>query len=97
MRVSLAPGIDILAGSGEMLAEWMPLLQPVSCGGTVLLSGYLAGPVLYVPTSAELPDGGYEVNEFQKRFASIGQFDPDISRLVVSAAQRLFDPNMATT
>jgi hypothetical protein len=95
MRVGLAPGIDILAGSGEMLAEWMPLLKPACRGGTVLLSGCLAGPALYLPTSAEVKDGGYEVTGFQQLFALVGEFHPDISRLVVSAAERLFDPAMA--
>jgi hypothetical protein len=97
MRVSLAPGIDILAGSGEMIAEWMPLLRPVSRGGTVLLSGYLAGPALHVPTSAEPLDGGYEVKGAQQNLGLDGEYDPDISQLVVSAAQRLFDPNIAIT
>jgi hypothetical protein len=95
LRVTLARGLHILAGSGEMLAEWMPLLQPAACGDTVLLSGYLAGPALYVPTSAELQDGGYEVKGFQRDFGLDGEFLPDISRLVVSAAKRLFDPVMA--
>jgi hypothetical protein len=94
-RVSLAPGLDILAGSGEMLAEWMPLLEPACRGGRVLLSGYLAGPALYIPTSAELQDGGYEVNGFQKGHGLDGEFHPEISRLVVSAAERLFASPMA--
>jgi hypothetical protein len=95
VRVSLAPGIDILAGSGEMLAEWLPLLEPLCRGGAVLLSGYLAGPVLYVPTSAELPDEGWEVKGFQPLFGLDGDYDPDISRLVVSAAEHLFDADIA--
>jgi hypothetical protein len=95
MRVALAPGLGILAGSGEMLAEWTPLLEPAGRGGTVLLSGYLAGPPLYVPTSSELPDGGYEVTISEAVFGLDGEYDPDISRLVVSAAGRLFDPVMA--
>jgi hypothetical protein len=92
LRVSLARGLDILAGSGEMLAEWMPLLEPAGGGGRVLLSGYLAGPTLYIPTSGDIQDGGYEVNGFQKGLGLDGEFDPDISGLVVSAAERLFAP-----
>jgi hypothetical protein len=95
LRVTLARGLDILAGSGEMLAEWAPLLEPACRGGTVLLSGYLAGPVLYVPTSDELRDGGYEVEGFQQGFGLDGEFDPDISRRVVSAAERLFEAETA--
>jgi hypothetical protein len=94
-RVTLARGLDILGFNGEMLCEWMPLLEGVS-GGTVLFSGYLAGPALYVPTSAELPDGGYEVTGFQKPFGLDGEFHPNISRLVVSAVERLFDADETT-
>jgi hypothetical protein len=95
LRVTLARGFDILAGSGEILAEWSPLLERVCRGGTTLLSGYLAGPALYVPTSAEVSDGGYEVKGFQGKFVLDGEYDPDISRLVLSAVERLFDRDMA--
>jgi hypothetical protein len=78
-----------------MLAEWAPLLQPARRGGAVLLSGYLVGPALYVPTSAELPRGGYEAKELKRVLAVNGEFDPNILRLVVSAVERLFDPAMA--
>jgi hypothetical protein len=88
-RVTLAPGFDILACNGEMLCEWTPLAQSVA-GGTVLFSGYLAGPALYVPTSVQLPEGGYEVTRFQKSFGMDGTFDPDISRLVLSAMAELY-------
>lgn len=89
-RVTLARGIEILACSGEMLCEWMPLLRRVS-PGTVLYSGYAAGPPLYIPTSAELADGGYEVTGFQSGLGLDGEFHPDISRLVVSAVERIFE------
>jgi hypothetical protein len=95
LRVTLAPRFNILAGSGEMLAEWSPLLEPVCRGGTTLLSGYLAGPALYVPTSAEVSERGYEVKGFQKKFVVDGEYDPEISRLVLSAVEHLFDRDIA--
>jgi hypothetical protein len=88
-RVSLGPGIDMLACNGEMLCEWMPLLQCVAVG-RVLCSGYLAGDALYVPTSSEIPKGGYEVTGFQKSFGLDGEFHPEISRIVVAAVEQLF-------
>jgi hypothetical protein len=89
LMVTLAHGLGVLACSGEMLCEWMPLFERI-IDDKVLVSGYLAGSPLYVPTSAELPDGGYEVNEFQRWFGS-GEFHPDISRLVVSVVEGFFD------
>jgi hypothetical protein len=47
------------------------------------------------PTSAELQDGGYKMNGFQRGLGLDGEFHPEISRLVVSAAERLFAPAMA--
>jgi len=57
----------------------------------VLLSGYLAGPALYVPTSPQIEEGGYEVTGFQKPFGRIGKFDGDISRRVLAATRSLYD------
>jgi len=88
-RVSLGPGLDILACNGEMLCEWTPLLHFVGTG-RMFCSGYLAGDALYVPTSSEIPEGGYEVTGFQESFGLDGEFHPDISRLVVAATGRLF-------
>jgi hypothetical protein len=88
-RVAFAPGFDLLACNGEMLCEWTPLAESV-IGGTVLFSGYLAGPALYVPTSAQLPEGGYEVTDFQQWFGIDGTFDPDISRRVLSTMAALY-------
>jgi hypothetical protein len=88
-RVSLGPGLDILACNGEMLCEWTPLLHYVGAG-RMFHSGYLAGDALYVPTSSEIPEGGYEVTGFQESFGLDGEFHPEISRLVVAATGRLF-------
>jgi neutral ceramidase len=87
-RLSLAQDVDILAFNGEMLGEWMPLLDSVA-PSHVLYSGYAAGPALYVPTSQQIPEGGYEVLGFQKGFGLAGAFNPDITRDVLSATRRL--------
>lgn len=88
-RVTLAPAVELLASNGEMLCEWAPLARSVA-GDTVLLSSYLAGAALYVPTSSQIPEGGYEVTGFQEPFGIDGTFDPDISRLVLSAMAGLY-------
>lgn len=89
-RVRLAPALEILASNGEMLCEWTPLVQSIT-RGTVLFSSYLAGAALYVPTSSQIPEGGYEVKGFQESFGIDGTFDPDISRLVLSTMAGLYD------
>ncbi|MBV9251617.1 MAG: hypothetical protein JO227_20520 [Acetobacteraceae bacterium] len=88
-RLSLAGDLDILAFNGEMVCEWLPLLEPVTTGN-VLFSGYLTGPAMYVPTSSQIPEGGYEVTGFQELFGVEGTFSPDITQRVVSAVDRLW-------
>ena len=88
-RVSLGPDLNILASNGEMLCEWVPLLRSVEPRRT-FCSGYLAGDALYVPTSEQIPEGGYEVTGFQETFGLDGEFHAEISRLVVAAIGRLF-------
>jgi len=88
-RLSLAKDLDILAFNGEMLGEWMPLLDSV-VPDHVLYSGYAAGPALYVPTSQQIPEGGYEVTGFQKGFGLAGSFNPDITLEVLSATRHLY-------
>jgi hypothetical protein len=88
-RVSLGDDLNILGFNGEMLGEWMPLLSSVITG-KVLFSGYMAGRALYVPTSPQIPEGGYEVTGFQNAFGLDGEFDPDISEKVTSATAALY-------
>ena len=88
-RVSLGRSLSILAFNGEMLGEWTPLLKSIATGST-LYSGYLAGRALYVPTSPQIQEGGYEVTGFQAAFGLNGEFHPDISGRVVSATGCLY-------
>src|SRR6185312_12858079 len=85
LRIILSQGLEVLACNGEMLGEWVPEFERVT-KGTVVLSGYMAGEALYVPMSAQLPEGGYEVDAFKSRFGLEGGFNPDITQMVLSAA-----------
>jgi len=89
VKVSLSQDLHILAFNGEMVGEWLPLLQSIT-SGNVLFSGYLAGSAIYVPVSSQLPEGGYEVTGFQEAFSLDGGFSPDISQRVVSAVGDLW-------
>jgi len=89
-RVTLAPGLEILASNGEMLCEWMPLAQSAA-GDEVMFSSYMAGAALYLPTSSQIPEGGYEVTGFQAAFGLDGTFDPDISHRVLTTITGLYN------
>ena len=86
--ISFGFGVNILAASGEMLGEWLPLIDSLIPAHT-LVTGYLGGQCLYVPPSSVIPDGGYEVDGFQKYFGMNGAFCPDISEKVINTIMKL--------
>jgi len=80
----LGSRLSLLALSGEMLAEWMPLLgDPISRG--VWPTGYLAGRPTYVPPRHVIEEGGYEAEGFKTYFKLQGAFAEDIDRVVTEA------------
>jgi len=89
--IQITKRLGILACNGEILGECEPLLgtfpQPV-----VVKTGYLSGQSLYVPTSRQLAEGGYEVDGFKEYFCLCGSFHPDITQLVQAAARKLAVP-----
>ena len=86
--IRLGEQMAILAGNGEILGEWDPLLGPFR-QEILIKTGYLAGDALYIPTSHQLPEGGYEVDGFQHYFGLSGSFDPDITRRTQAAVRTL--------
>jgi hypothetical protein len=85
LRLSDENGSEVVLGSFDtLLPRWH--------GPAIRLFGR-TGPVY--TDLGRASDGGYEVEEFQRHFGLDGEFHPDISGLVVSAAARLFDPDMA--
>jgi hypothetical protein len=70
---------SMVVSSGELVGEWLPLLNIES---TSIATGYGAGRPLYVPTSAQLEEGGYEVEGFQMPFGLCGSFSEDIDSSV---------------
>ena len=86
--IRLGQPLSVLAGNGELLGEWDPLLETFP-QQNLIKSGYLAGDALYIPTSQQLPEGGYEVEGFKKYFGLRGSFDPGITQKVRSALRGL--------
>lgn len=77
---------SIFISSGELVSEWLPLLD---VGNTSIATGYGVGRPLYVPTSAQIEDGGYEVEGFQLPFGLNGNFAADIDDSVKRSFARI--------
>ena len=71
-----------------MICEWTTLLKNIATQ-EVIFSGYMAGDCLYIPTSNEIERGGYEVDGFQEPFSVNGEFNKDISNIVIEATKKL--------
>lgn len=67
--------MSIVISSGELVSEWVPLLNLPNLS---IATGYGVGRPLYVPTSKQVREGGYEVEGFQSAFGLCGRFAEDI-------------------
>jgi hypothetical protein len=78
--VRIGEGLEIVALSAEPSVEWQRALDqavPVPSGCIRLYAGYLGALFGYLPTAAQIPQGGYEVEGFQPLFGLSGHFKPD--------------------
>jgi len=76
--VRIGEELEIVALSAEVNVEWQPILDeavPVQAGLIRLYAGYLGALYGYLPTAAQIPEGGYEVEGFQPLFGLSGRFD----------------------
>ncbi len=67
-----------MALSAEACVEWERILDqavPPPAGRIRLYAGYLGALFGYLPTAAQIPEGGYEVEGFQPLFGLSGRFD----------------------
>ncbi|MCG2671601.1 hypothetical protein ACFPFP_32195 [Bradyrhizobium sp. GCM10023182] len=87
--------LEIVAISAEPSVEWEAeignaLPKPPGC--IRLHAGYLGSLCGYLPTTAQVPEGGYEVEGFQSLFGFAGHFDAgQIGPAVLSCVQRAFE------
>lgn len=88
-RLDFGPSCGLVAITGEMVGEWMPVL-PKSLFEQRIATGYLAGPCLYVPTDAVVRQGGYEGDGFRSRFGLNGRFVDGMDRIVSSTLGTIF-------
>ena len=78
--VRIGEDLEIVALSAEPSVEWQRTLDeavPVAAGRIRLYAGYLGALFGYLPTAAQIPQGGYEVEGFQPLFGLSGHFKPD--------------------
>jgi hypothetical protein len=78
--VRLGDELEIVALSAEPSVEWERVLDqavPITSGRIRLYAGYLGALYGYLPTAAQIPQGGYEVEGFQSLFGLSGHFLSD--------------------
>jgi hypothetical protein len=78
--VRIGEELEIVALSAEPSVEWQRTLDeavPVRSGCVRLYTGYLGALFGYLPTAAQIPQGGYEVEGFQPLFGLSGHFKAD--------------------
>jgi hypothetical protein len=78
--VRIGDELEIVALSAEVTVEWERILDqaiPTAPGRIRLHAGYLGALFGYLPTAAQIPQGGYEVEGFQPLFGLSGRFQSD--------------------
>jgi hypothetical protein len=76
--IQIGEELEIVALSAEATVEWERILDaavPVASGRIRLYAGYLGALFGYLPTAAQVPEGGYEVEGFQPLFGLSGRFE----------------------
>ena len=93
--VRIGEELEIMALSAEVTVEWQRILDqaiPVQPGRIRLYAGYLGALFGYLPTAAQIAEGGYEVEGFQPLFGLSGRFLSDrIGGAVESCVRRAFE------
>jgi hypothetical protein len=93
--LQLGDAIEIVALSAEVTVPWQQILDavvPRAPGRLRLYAGYLGAVFGYLPTAAQVAEGGYEVEGFQPLFGLSGHFEPDrIEPAVAGCVKSAFD------
>jgi hypothetical protein len=93
--VRIGQQLEIVALSAEVTVPWQGILDtalPPADGVIRLHAGYAGALFGYLPTAAQIPEGGYEVEGFQPLFGLSGHFKADrIEPAVIGCVRRAFD------
>ena len=93
--VRISEELEIVALSAEVTIEWQRILDetvPAREGRIRLYAGYLGALYGYLPTAAQVPEGGYEVEGFQPLFGLSGHFESVlIGPAIAGCVKRAFE------
>jgi hypothetical protein len=93
--VRIGRRLEIVALSAEVTVPWQGILDtslPPADGVIRLHAGYAGALFGYLPTAAQIAEGGYEVEGFQPLFGLAGHFEPDrIEAAVIGCVRAAFD------
>jgi neutral ceramidase len=84
VRLEFGTRCGIIFATGEIIGEWTLVLRSY-VPEEHILTGYLAGPPLYVPTDGAVSEGGYEADGFRHDFGLSGTFVSGLERIVIDA------------
>lgn len=84
----LADGLSFLAMDGEVVLEYGDYIKRAT-GDRTLAMGYSNGMIGYVPTAAQITEGGYEGRESGIYFALPAAFSPAIEKVIKKAIDEL--------
>ncbi|XID95743.1 neutral/alkaline non-lysosomal ceramidase N-terminal domain-containing protein [Paenibacillaceae bacterium WGS1546] len=84
VSLTLAEGVSLLAANAEIVAEYGLYLQELAPGRQVLGLGYTNGMIGYIPTAAQIAEGGYESFWSTPYFLLPSPFDPEVEEKVRS-------------
>lgn len=87
-QIKLADGLSFLAMDGEVVLEYGDYAKRLSGDGTLPM-GYSNGMIGYVPTAAQISEGGYEGKDSGIYFALPAAFAPETETIIRKAIEQL--------
>ncbi len=75
----LLGGLEILGFGAEVSSQWPEILNLADAPERRIVSGCVGASFGYLPTDAQIPEGGYEVKGFRRGFEIKGHYSEDIS------------------
>ncbi len=81
-EISLGPDLVICGLTAEVAVEYGQILREMRAPAQVILVGCVGDVFGYLPVDAMVPEGGYEVTGFVRRFGLKGAFLPNVSSIV---------------